>query len=170
MSSINYIYYPKKENKFDINFEKTEKISSHSKYIENIIFEGKIIGRKYLSISNEIKYIEIFKNKKFNILGISPKITFLHLYEPKEEKQYNENKFIGFKYYDKGPNEPDSKYFTLVNRYDSKYFILEKNETIKDINNELFLDKDLDCFSIIQSIITQKYKNENNSIYGRNFS
>ena len=163
------VTYPKKENKFDINFEKTEKISSHSKYIQNIIFEGKIIGRKYLSISNEIKYIEIFKNKKFNILGISPKITFLHLYESKEEKQYNENKFIGFKYYDKGPNEPDSKYFTLANRYDSKYFILEKNETIKDINNELFLDKDLDCFSIIQSIITQKYKNENNSIYGETF-
>ena len=163
------ITYPIKENKFDTYFEMTEKISSENKYIQDLTFEGEKIGRKYLGNNKEIKYIEVFKNKKFNILGISPKITFLHLYESKEEKQYNENKFIGFKYYDKGPDVVDSKYFTLVNRYDSKYFILEKNASLRDINNELFFDKELNCFSIIQNIITQKYINENNSIYGETF-
>ena len=46
---------------------------------------------------------------------------------------------------------------------------MEKNESLRDINNELFLDIELNCFSIIQNIITQKYINENNSIYGETF-
>ena len=158
-----------KKNKFDEYFEMTEKLSNNSQYIKDFSFDEKLIGRKYLNKDNEIKYIEIFNNKKYNILRISQNITFLHLYESNEDKKFNENKFIGFRYYDKGPNNPDSKYFTLINRYNSKYYILEKNETIKDINNELFLDKELDCFSIIQKIITEKYKNKNNTIYGETF-
>ena len=158
-----------KKNKFDDYFEMTEKISTNSKYIQDFKNGEKLIGRKYLDKDNNIKYIEIFKNKKYDILGISQNITFLHLYEPNEDKKYNENKFIGFRYYENGPNHPNSKYFTLINRYDSKYYILEKNIIIKDINGELFFDKEIDCFSIIQKIITEKYKNINNSIFGETF-
>ena len=116
-----------------------------------------------------MKYIETFQNEKFNLLGISSNITFLHLYEPGELNDYNENKFIGFRYYDKGATQFDSKYFTLINSYNSKFYILEKNETMKDINDELFYDKDLDCFSVIYNNIIQKYRSKNNSIYGETF-
>lgn len=163
------ITYSKKDNKYDKFFEMTEKISLNSKYIKDFLFEKKIIGRKFLNNNNEVKYVEIFKNNKFNLLGISPNITFLHLYEPDKENDYNENKFIGFRFYEKGSEQLDSKYFTLINRYDSKYFILEKNKFIRDINNEYFFDKELDCFLIIHDIIIQKYKDNNNTIYGETF-
>ena len=95
------------ENKYDIYFEGTEKLSDKAKYIEDIVFDDKNIGRKYYSVNKEIKYIEIFSNKKFNLLRISPNITFLHLYDKNEEKEYNENKFIGFRYYNKSPAQKD---------------------------------------------------------------
>ena len=40
---------------------------------------------------------------------------------------------------------------------------------MKDINNKLFFDNDLDCFSIINNSIIQKYRNKNNSVYGETF-
>ena len=95
------------ENKYDIYFEGTEKLSDKAKYIEDIVFDDKNIGRKYYSVNKEIKYIEIFSNKKFNLLRISQNITFLHLYDKNEEKEYNENKFIGFRYYNKSPAQKD---------------------------------------------------------------
>ena len=163
------ITFVKKENLYDKVFEHTEKISPNAKYIKEFKINKKTIGRKFYDINNKVKYIEVFKNNKFNLLGISPNITFLHLYLPSESKEYNENRFIGFRYYDKGSNRFDSKYFTLINRYDSKFYILEKNEYMKDINDEFFCDKDLDCFSIIYNNIIQKYRNKNNSIYGETF-
>ena len=158
-----------KDNKYDEYFQNTEKLSNNSKSINNIFLNSKIIGREYCGIDKKTKYIEIFENKKLSILGISPNITFLHIYEPKNNKKYNENKFIGFRYYDKGPNQLESKYFTLINRYDSKFFILEKNESIKDIDNEPFFDENLNCFSIINDIIIQKYKNVNHLVNGETF-
>ena len=163
------IIYSEKKNQFNEYFEETEKLSNNPKFIQDFSFGKKIIGRKYLNNYKKIKYIEIFKNKKYNILGISQNITFLHLFYEEEDKKYNENKFIGFRYYDKGPNQLDSKYFTLINRYDSKYYILEKNEKIKDINGKYFFDKELDCFSIIHKIIIHKYNNKKNNIYGETF-
>ena len=71
-------------------------------------------------------------------MGISPNITFIHAYEPKLDNKYDENHFIGFRYYEEELNVPNSNYFTLLKRYESKYFILEKNEIIKDINGEKF--------------------------------
>ena len=103
-----------KDNKYDEYFQNTEKLSNNSKSINNIFLNSKIIGREYCGIDKKTKYIEIFENKKLSILGISPNITFLHIYEPKNNKKYNENKFIGFRYYDKGPNQLESKYFTLI--------------------------------------------------------
>ena len=72
-------------------------------------------------------------------MGISKNITFIHLYESKNENLYIKNKFIGFRYYTNEQKSSDSQFFTLVNRYDSKYYILEKNKIIKDIDGKKFL-------------------------------
>ena len=63
----------------------------------------------------------------------------------------------------------DSQFFTLIKRYDSKYYILEKNKIIKDINGKIFYNSDLDCFSIISYIINQKYRNKNVIMNGETF-
>ena len=157
------------ENKYDSYFEGSEKLSDKAKFIENISIENKIIGRKYYNIKKEIKYIEILTNSKFDLLGISRNITFLYLYDKNEKKEYNENKFIGFRYYDIGQNQSNSKYFTLIKRYNTKFHILEKDESIKDINNKNFFDKELNCFSIINNIIIQKYKDKNHIMNGETF-
>jgi hypothetical protein len=102
-------------------------------------------------------------------LGISPNITFLHVFEPKDNKIYNEKKFIGFRYYENEGKTLNSKYFTLIKRYDSKFYILEKNEVIKDIDNNSFFNKDLDCFALINNIIIKKYKNQGNTMNGETF-
>ena len=69
----------------------------------------------------------------------------------------------------KGPNEFDSDYFTLINKYDLKYYILEKNEKIKDINNDSFFNQKLNCFDIIDNVIKKKYKNQNIIMIGETF-
>ena len=157
------------ENKYDLYFEGTEKLSDKAEYIEDISNENKIIGRKYYNIKKEIKYIEILTNSKFDLLGISRNITFLYLYDKNEKKEYNENKFIGFRYYDIVQNQSNSKYFTLIKRYNTKFHILEKDESIKDINNKNFFDKELNCFSIINNIMIQKYKDKNHIMNGETF-
>jgi len=78
---------PEKENLYDDYFKMTEKILSKNKYIQDFVLDKKIIGRKFYNNNNEIKYIEIFKNKKLDLMGISPNITFLHPYDPKLEKK-----------------------------------------------------------------------------------
>lgn len=160
---------PKKENLYDDCFEMTEKISSNPKYINDFVIDEKILGRKFCNKKGEIKYLEIFNNKKLELIGISPNITFLHAYEPKLKFKYNENDFIGFRYYETGFSAPNSKYFTLIKRYDSKYDILEKNEKIKDINGEKFFNQNLNCFSLINRIIINKYKNKKNIKNGETF-
>lgn len=158
-----------KSNLFDSCLEWTEKISHKPKFIEEFKVNGKVIGRKYSNKNNKIKYVEIFKNPKFELMGISPNITFIYSYDQKIKNGYDENKFIGFRYYKKGPNEFDSNYFTLINKYDLKYYILEKNEKIKDINNDPFFNQGLNCFDIIDNIIKQKYKNQNIIMNGETF-
>lgn len=160
---------PEKDNLYDDCFEMTEKISSKNTYVLDFIFDKEIIGRKFCNKNNEIKYIEIFKNKKLDLMGISPNISFLHPYEPKLEKKYDENNFIGFRYYEEGINVPDTKYFTLIKRYNTKYYILEKNGTIKDIYGEKFENPNLNCFSIIYKIIVNKYKNKERLKNGETF-
>ena len=158
-----------KENQFDEYFQGTEKLGDKAQFIDDFFVKNEKIGRKFLNKNKEIKYVEIFKNSTFEIMGISKNITFIHLYEEENVNKYNANKFIGFRYYDKDPKNFNSHFFTLVKRYDSKYYILEKNEKIKDINDENFYDPDLDCFSIISNIINQKYKNKNMAMTGETF-
>ena len=68
-----------KQNKFDDYFEGTEKLNSNSKFIDDFVIKDEIIGRKFLNKNKEIKYIEIFKNSKLELMGISKNITFIHL-------------------------------------------------------------------------------------------
>ena len=154
---------------FDSCFEWTEKISRKPKFIKEFKVNDKVIGRKYFNKNNEIKYVEILTNPKFELMGISPNITFIYKYDQKIKNGYDENKFIGFRYYKKSPNKFDPNYFTLVNKYDLKYYILEKNEKLKDINNDSFFNQDLNCFDIIDNIIKQKYKNQNINMNGETF-
>ena len=159
----------KKDNLFDSYFEWTEKISHKPKFIEELKVNDKVIGRKYSNKNNEIKYVEIFKNQKFELMRISPNITFIHSYDQKMKNGYDTNKFIGFRYYKNDPNIFDLNYFTLINKYDLKYYILEKNEKLKDINNNSFFNQELNCFDIIDNIIKQKYKNQNINMNGETF-
>ena len=128
-----------KENQYNKYIENTEKISSNAKFIEEFIINDKVVGRKFYNKKGEIKYLEAFRNKKLEIVGISENVTFLHLYDVKEKIGYNENNFIGFRYYEKGPKEKDPVYFTLIKKYAAKYYILEKYEKKRDINGNLFL-------------------------------
>ena len=158
-----------KKNQFDIFFIGTEKLNDNPKYIQKFVIDEKVVGRKFFNKENEIKYLEIFNNKILDLMGISKNITFIHLYEKENKKGYDENKFIGFRYYEREPKNLSSKYFTLIKKYDSKFYILEKNKKIKDINNKDFYDSFLDCFSIIDNIIYKKYRNQNRIMNGETF-
>ena len=95
--------------------------------------------------------MEIYNNAKMNVLGISSNITFLHSYSNNEKQNYNPNEFIGFRYYKDGAKKT-GKFFTIIKKNYSKYFILEKNETVRDIENKSFYDESLNCYEIIRSI------------------
>ena len=162
-----------KDNQYESYFKNTEKISPNPKYIKDLKDYkdiNKVIGRVYCDKKGIIKYVEIYKNTKIELMGISPYITFIHLYDEKFNNKYNENKFIGFRYYEKGPKSLDSNYFTLINKSGTKYIILEKNEfNLKDIDDKFFYDPNLNCFNIIDGIIKKKYKSQNNILNGETF-
>ena len=135
-------------------------------YITSFMNEKKIIiGRLFLDKSKHIKYIEIFKNKKLDILGISENITFLHEYLEDKKDHYNPDKFIGFRYYESIKKEKKESYvcgnyFTLVRKNYSKYFILEKDNSINDMNGDKFYDENINCYQIMKKIIFEKCKNK----------
>ena len=161
---------PTKVNKYNEYFKGTSKLTKESnQYIKDIVNKNAIIGRRYYNKENKILYLEIFNNKKLDLLGISKNITFIHLYEPNVELEYNENKIIGFKYYENGPLDKNINYFTLVNKYDSKYFILEKDKTLNDINDKSFYNKNLDCYSIMKKILYEKISKKKKLLYGDTF-
>ena len=166
------IFFPKEEKIKEksledeqniIFFEGTEnynKIKS-SDYITNILDkDGKVIGKKFSDKYKKVKYIELFENEKMNVLGISSKISFIHSYYSDEKEQFNPNKFIGFRYYQNGPLN-SGKFFTLIRNNYSKYFILEKDLTVKDLNGKDFYDKELNSYEIAREILIEKYKNKN---------
>jgi len=68
--------------------------------------------------------------------------------------------WFGFRYYEKNVRDK-CNYFTLIKKEKKGFYILEKRENIKDIDNESFFDKDLDCFSIMEKIVYDKYKGDN---------
>ena len=92
-----------------------------------------------------------------NVLGISPNISFIYPYFNNEPDYQNSSNFIGFRYYENGSYK-EGNFFTLIKKNKVRYFILEKNKSIKDINNDLFYDENLNCFDIAKRIIFNKHK------------
>ena len=109
----------------------------------------------------------MFNNQKMDLLGVSKNITFIHEY--KIEKEIDTNEFLGFRYYENGPLSENLNFFSLLKKYDSKYYILEKNKNLKDRNGNPFYNEYLKCYSIIKKIISEKYKKYDNTISGDTF-
>ena len=132
-----------------------------SEYISNIIDKNnpnKLLGKKFLDKNKKGKYIELFHNIQMNAFGISSNITFIHSYSDDTKIPYDPFKFIAFRYYENGPQQ-GGKFFTLIKVNSYKFFILEKNDSVKDINNKLFYEEELNCYEIIRKIIFDKHKN-----------
>ena len=151
-------------------FEGTVKYTDikRSEYIKSINIKSEEMGRIFLDKNKKEKYVEIFNNAKMNVLGISSNITFLHSFSNNEEQNYNPNEFIGFRYYTNGIKK-SGKYFTIIKKNYSKFFILEKSETMKDMDNKPFYDENLNCYEIIRNIFINKYKNKIIGDYGETF-
>ena len=140
-------------------------------YIEKIINYGKVIGRKYL-VNKYISYLEIWEDKRLNVMGLSKKISLLVIPDEKSEDILNFKNCFGFRYYEKN-NIDKCEYFTLIKKGRKGYFILEKEGGIKDNDNELFYNEKLDCYSIMKNIVYEKYKDDrinNKSPNGELFS
>ena len=143
-----------------IGTEKYHSNAKKSEYINSICDKkNNQLGRIFLDKNKKGKYIEIFKNKIMDFLGISQNITFIYAYSDEVKDHYDSNKIIGFRYYENGANELGN-YFTLIKKSYSKYFILEKDKTIYDITDNKFYDENLDCLKIMKKIIINKNKNK----------
>ena len=155
----------KKEEKiiYEYYIEKTEQLYNHftnSNLIELIIENDITIGRKFKKKNGDIGYNEIFIDLNIiNFTQISENISLLY---PPE----NKSDIIGYRFYEENPkNLKETKYFTLVLKYDNKFEILEKNSKIKDNEDNLFIINDLNCSQIIMKLIKNKFKNNINYPY-----
>ena len=126
-------------------------------YVQND--QKKLLGKIFLDKNKKGKYIELFHNIQMSAFGISPNITFIHSYSDDNKIHYDPLKFIGFRYYENGPQQ-EGNFFTLIKVNNYKFFILEKNESVKDINDNLFYEEKLNCYEIIRKIIFNKHKKE----------
>ena len=102
-----------------------------------------------------VGYIEVFQNPKLVFANeFSDKISFLFECIDNEKLIIDQNKCLGFRYYN-----TKNEYCTLLkigNKDIDDYQFLEKMENIPNA----FYDKDLDCFSIVYESIFSKYKKE----------
>ena len=148
-------------NSLKTDYNEKLKIVKITDYINNILDkDDSTISRIFFDIKKEPKYIEVFKNEKFELLGISKNISFLHSFSNEYDEYYDPEKIIGFRYYENGPYK-NGNYFTIIKRNNYKYFILEKDNSenpMKDINNISFYDEELNCYKIIRKIIFEKQK------------
>lgn len=95
-----------------------------------------------------------------DIIGIYPNITFLHSYSTDNNEYFDSTKFIGFRYYENGPSNK-GYYFTIIKPNYSEYYILEKDnseKSVRDIKNNQFYDRELNCYEIMRKIIFGKQK------------
>ena len=162
--TVKYNYKIKNSNYILIVKEQNEKNDNQTKLSEYIIDlkdnKDNILGRIFLNKNGEGKYVEEFKNEKMDILEVSPNITFLHSYSDYNNEYYDFQKFIGFRYYENGPTK-NGNYFTIIKKSDSKYYILEKDnskESVNDIENNTFYDTELNCYEIMRKIIFEKQR------------
>ena len=140
-------------------FQETAKLwkeyDSKIKLIENINS-----GRKFFKKGKDKpSYFEIFEDPRTKAIGISEKISFLYAPLAKDNSNYDKSKCIGFRYYELNRNER-CNYFTLVNKYDNRFFILEKDKNIFDFKGVSFYDEKLNCYSVMKNIVFEKYKKE----------
>lgn len=134
-------YNPKKENKL---------------ITEIIEPKMKVFKRIFYNINNGIGYIEVFQNPRLAFAyKVSNYISFLFESLDQKNQEINENKCIGFRYYNS-----KNEYCTLLkigNDDLDEYQFLEK---INAKENEFF-NNELDCFEIVYEAIFSKYKNKN---------
>ena len=153
---------PKKfQDKYLYNdcFQETAKLWKEydlkEKLYENIDF-----GRKFLK-KTKPAYFEIFEEPAFKLMGISKNISILYMPLEEDNDLYDKKRCIGFRYYEKS-NKEKCNYFTLVKKYDNRFYILEKEQEklILDVKGESFYEENLNCYSIMQNIVFEKYKNK----------
>ena len=115
-------------------------------------------GRAFYK-SGKPSYFEIFEEPRTKIMGFSKKISLIYAPLENDTDKYDKRKCIGFRFYEKN-NFEKCNYFTLVVKYDKKFFILEKDKTILDFDGKTFYDENLNCYSVMRNIIFEKYKND----------
>lgn len=133
----------------------------NTKLIEDIVDNNLIVGRKYYNNKNILTYEERFISDKIKVfLQISRNITLI--FPPGVDTM---NGIIGYRFYNDEPTKitKDTSYFTLVLKSGRKFEILEKSSSIKDANNDSFINKNLKCIDIMIKIIKQKF--DDNIIY-----
>lgn len=150
-----------KKNLYNEVFSGTQKLwkSSNSKININLLKMEKTFARKYIKNDNKVAYIEIFQEQRATLMGISKNISFIYLPCKNNSNHYDKDKCIGFRYFESSIVKK-CKYFTLIKRYDNRFFILEKDKSILDINGEPFYEEELNCYSIMKNIVFEKYKNK----------
>ena len=144
----------------DKYIEKTEILwlKTPQNYIKDYIYKNKLLGRIFLNEDSSASYYEIFEDKRFMALGMSKRITILYSPDKINNSEYDKNNIIGFRYYQiEDIKNKKCKYFTLIKKYNNRYYILEKNDKMKDIYDSPFYNTDLDCYEIINNIIYEKY-------------
>ena len=163
---ISYDSYPKSKfikqiehkNLYDDCLKETAKLWKDFNSKIDLI-ESTNLGRIFFK-KGKHKYYEIFEDKRTDIIWIFKKILFLYTPLVKDnELLYDKDNCIGFRYYEKNKLEK-CNFFTLIKKYDKKFYILEKELNICDINSDLFYDEKLNCYSIMRNIIFEKDKNE----------
>lgn len=161
MNDSNQIKIDEELNIYGKYISGTQKLwkSEKSNFIEAYILDKKEIGRKFLK-NDSVSYYEVYEDKRLNILGHSKKISLLYYPFEDSNHPFDIKNCFGFRYYEKN-NREKCNYFTLIKKGKKGYYILEKKDSIKDVDDESFYDKDLDCFSIIKNIVYDKYKEDN---------
>ena len=92
-----------KENLYDKYFKDTV---SPKNFDSNYIFEikdekDKVIGRKFLTEDKKVGYYEIYEDSICNLINhVNKRVTFLFSPKSIDEKEYQLNERIGFRYYE----------------------------------------------------------------------
>ena len=128
--------------------------------------DNKRIFYKFKENKKVVSYIEQIQSNNISYLGLLNKnISFLFCPNDINEKNIDNNKCFGFRFYLDNPIENDV-YFTLLKLNENDdYIILEKD--VVSIKNNNFYNKKLNCLEIIKEIIFNKYKNS--SINSENY-
>jgi len=140
-------------------FSGTQKLWKSSNPKANVVKMEKTFARKFIKNDKKVAYFEIFEEQRAKLMGISKNISFIFLPCKDNSNEYDKNNCIGFRYFESSIVKK-CNYFTLIKAYDKRFFILEKEKSILDIDGNSFYDEELNCYSIMKNIIFEKYKNK----------